>query len=102
MSHTCLLCDYIMMVQTRQRQKRLHNASQNMCTLQSEPMPRSDNSASGTSSPCHHSRTVSASRVAGTEQHLTRPDFENMLEPPDHVERPRDQPEQRKQKQWLL
>ena len=63
-------------------------------------MPGSDKSASGTSSPCHRSRTVTASRVAGTGQHLTRPDSENMPEPPDQVERPRDQPEQRKRKQW--
>ena len=63
-------------------------------------MRGSDKSASGTSSPCHHSRTVTASRVPGTGQHLSRLDSENMPEPPDQVERPHDQPEQRKQKQW--
>ena len=89
-----------MMVQTRQSQWRSHDASQKECTSQSGPMLGSDKSASGTSSSCHHSRTMIASRVAGTGQHLTRPDSENMPEPPDQVERPRDQPEQRKQKQW--
>ena len=88
------------MVQTRQRQKRSHDASQKVRASRSGPMPGSDKSASGTSSPCHRSRTGTASRVAGTGQHLTRPDSENMLEPPDQVERPRDQPEQRKRKQW--
>ena len=85
-----------MMVQTRQSQRRSHNASQKVCASWSGPMPENDNSASGTSSPCHHSRTVSASGVAGTGQHLTRPDSENMPESPDQVERPHDQPEQRK------
>ena len=89
-----------MMVQTRQSQRRLHNASQKVHASWSGPMPGSDKSASGTSSPCHHFRTVTASRVAGTGQHLTRPDSENMPEPPGQVERPRDQPEQRKRKQW--
>ena len=87
------------MVQTRQRQKRLHDASQKEHASRSEPMLGSDKSANGTSSPCHHSRTVTASRVAGTGQHLTGPDSENMSEPPDQVERPCDQPKQRKQKQ---
>ena len=85
-----------MMVQTRQSQKRLHDTSQKVHASQSGPMPGSDKSASGTSSPCHHPRTVTASRVAGTGQHLTRPDSENMPEPPDQVERPHDQSEQRK------
>ena len=67
-----------MMVQTRQSQRRLHDASQKVLASWSGPMPGSDKSASGTSSPCHHSRTVTASRVAGTGQHLTRPDSENM------------------------
>ena len=89
-----------MMVQTRQSKRRSHDASQKVRASRSGPMPGSDKSASGTSSPCHHSRTVTASRVAGTGQHLTRPDSENMPEPPDQVERPRDQPEQRKRKQW--
>ena len=89
-----------MMVQTRQRQKRLHNTSQKVHASWSGPMPGSDKSASWTSSPCHCSRTVTASRVAGTGQHLTGPDSENMSEHPDQVERPCDQPKQRKQKQW--
>ena len=88
-----------MMVQTRQSKRRSHDAFQKVRTSWSEPMLGSDKSANGTSSPCHHSSTVTASRVAGTGQHLTRPDSENMPEPPDQVERPRDQPEQRKQKQ---
>ena len=85
-----------MMVQTRQSQRRLHDAFQKACASRSGPMPGSDKSASGTSSPCHHSRTVTASRVAGTGQHLTKPDSENMPEFPDQVEKPHDQPEQRK------
>ena len=85
-----------MMVQTKQSKRRLHDASQKVCTSQSGPMPGRDKSASGMSSPCHCSRTVTVSRVAGTGQHLTRPDSENMPEPPDQVERPHDQPEQRK------
>ena len=84
------------MVQTRQSQRRSHNTSQKVHTSWSGPMLGSDKSASGTSSPCHHSRRVTASRVAGTGQHLTRPDSENMPEPLDQVERPCDQPEQRK------
>ena len=84
------------MLQTRQSKRGLHNTSQKVCTSQSGPMPESDKSASGTRSPCHHFRTVTASKVAGTGQHLTRPDSENMPEPPDQVERPHDQPEQRK------
>ena len=89
-----------MMVQTRQSKRRSYDASQKVRASRSGPMLRSNKSASGTSSPCHHSRTVTASRVAGTGQHLTRPDSENMPEPPDQVERPHDQPEQRKRKQW--
>ena len=85
-----------MMVQTRQSQRRSHATSQKVHASQSGPMPGSDKSASGTSSPCHCSRTVTASRVAGTGQHLTRPDSEKMPESPDQVERPHDQPEQRK------
>ena len=81
-----------MMVQTRQSQRRLHDASEKVHTWRSGPMPGSDKSAKGTSSPYHRSRTVTASRVAGTGQHLTRPDSENMLESPDQVERPCDQP----------
>ena len=85
-----------MMVQTRQSQRRLHDASQKVHASWSGPMPGSDKSASGTSSPCHHLRTVTAPRVAGTGQHLSRPDSENISESPDQVERPCDQPEQRK------
>ena len=81
-----------MMVQTRQSKMRSNNASQKLHASWSGPMLGSDKSAS----PCYHSRTVTASRVAGTGQHLTRPDSENMPEPPDQVERPCDQPEQRK------
>ena len=77
-----------MMVQTRQRQKRLHNSSQKVHASWSGPMPGSDKSASGTSSPCHHSRMVTASRVAEIGQHLRI------------CQNPPDQPEQRKQKQW--
>ena len=84
------------MVQTRKRKRRSHDAPQKVRTSQSVPMPWSDKSASGTSSPCHHSRTVTTSRLAGTGQHLTRPDSENISEPPDQVKRPHDQPEQRK------
>ena len=85
-----------MMVQTRQSKRRSHDTSQKVRASRSGPMPRGDKSASGTSSPCHRSRTGTASRVAGTGQHLIWPDSENMPEPPDQVERPRDQPEQRK------
>ena len=85
-----------MMVQTRQSKRGLHNTSQKVRTSWSGPMLGSDKSASGTSSPCPRSRTVTASRVAGTGQHLTRPDSENMPEPPDQVERPHDQPEEKK------
>ena len=85
-----------MMVQTRQSKKRSHDTSQKVHTSWSGPMPGSDKSVSGTSSPCQHSRKVTASRVAGTGQHLTRLDSENMPEPPDQVERPHDQPELRK------
>ena len=85
-----------MMVQRRQSQRKSHDTSQKVCASWSGPMPGTDKSASGTSSPCHHSRTVTPTRVAGTGQHLTRPDSENMPVPPDQVERPHDQPEQRK------
>ena len=37
--------------------------------IRSGPMPRSDKSASGTRGNCHHSRTGTAVRVAGTEDH---------------------------------
>ena len=84
-----------MMVQRRQSQRRSHDASQKVRISWSGPMPGSNKSASGTSSFCHHSRTVTALRATGTGQHLTRPDSENIPEPPDQVERPHDQPEQR-------
>ena len=51
-------------------------------------MPESDKSASGTSGICHHSRTGTTIRIAGTEDHLTRPDSENTSEPPEQVNRP--------------
>ena len=66
----------------------------------SGPMPGSDKSASGTSGTCHCSRTGTAIRVAGTEDHLTRPDSENTSEPPERVNRPHDQPELKKPRQW--
>ena len=89
-----------MMVQTRQRQKRLHNTSSKVYTSWSGPMPGSDKSASRTSGTCHHSRRGTAVRVAGTEEHLTRQDSENTSEPPVQVNRPCDQPELKKQRQW--
>ena len=63
-------------------------------------MSGSDKSASGTSGTCDHSRTGTAIRVAGTEDHLTRPNFENTSEPTGQVNRPHDQPELKKQRQW--
>ena len=45
-------------------------------------------------------RTGTAIRVARTEDHLTRPDYENTSEPPEQVNRPCDQPELKKQRQW--
>ena len=89
-----------MMVQTRQNQKRSHDASTKVCTCWSGPMPGSDNSASGTSGTCHHSRTGTDIRLAQTEDHLTRPESENTSEPPEQVNRPCYQPELKKQKQW--
>ena len=44
--------------------------------------------------------TGTAIRVAGTEDHLTWPDSENTSEPPEQVNRPRDQPQLRKERQW--
>ena len=73
------------MVQTRQSQRRSHNACHKVHANSSGPMPRSDKSASGTSSTCQHSRTGTATRVAGTDDHLTRPDSENNSEPPEQV-----------------
>ena len=89
-----------MMVQTRQSQKRLHDAPSKVCTSWSGPMPGSDKSVSGTSGTCHCSRTGTAIRVAGTEDHLTRPDSENTPESPVQVNRPHGQPELKKQRQW--
>ena len=89
-----------MMVQTRQSQKRLHDASSKVHTSWSGPMPGSNKSASGTSGTCHYSRRGNAIRVAGTEDHLTRPDSENTSEPPEQVNRPHDHPELKKQRQW--
>ena len=89
-----------MMVQTRQSQKRLHNTSSKVHASWSGPMPGSYKSASGTSGTCHCSRTETAIRVAGTGDHLTRPDSENTSEPPEQVNRPQDQPELKKQRQW--
>ena len=85
-----------MMVHTRQSQKRLHSASTKVHTSWSGPMPGSDKSASGTSGTFHHSRRGTAIRVAGTEDHLTRPDSENTSEPPEQVNRLHDQPELKK------
>ena len=63
-------------------------------------MPGSDKSASGNSGTCHHSRTGTVIRAAGTEDQLTRPDSDNTSEPPEQVNRPHDQPELKKQRQW--
>ena len=88
------------MVQTRQSQKRLHDASSKVHASWSGPMPGSGKSASGTSGACHRSRTGTAIRVTGTEEHLTRSDSGNTSEPPEQVNRPHDQPELKKQRQW--
>ena len=89
-----------MMVQTTQSQRRSHDASHKVCANWSGPMPSSDKSASGTSRACHHSRTSTATRVAGTDDHLTRPDSENDSEAPEHVLGTHDQTELKKQRQW--
>ena len=86
-----------MMVQIRQSQKRSHDTSSKVYASWSGAMPGSDKSESGT---CHCSRTVTANRVAGTEDHLTRPDSENTSESPEQVNRPCNQPELKKQRQW--
>ena len=83
------------MVQIRQSQRRSQDASHKVRTNWSGPMPGSDKSASGTSSTCHCSRTETATRVAGTDDHLIRPDSENNSESPEQVHGPRDQPELR-------
>ena len=88
------------MVQTRQSQKKLHGASTKVPASWSGPMPGSNKSASGTSSIYHHSRPGTAVRVAGTEDHMIRPDSENTSEPPEQVNIPCDQPELKKQRQW--
>ena len=84
------------MVQTRQSQRRSHDASHKVCANWSGPMPGSDKSASGTSRACHHSRTGTATRVTGTDDHLTGPDSENNSEAPEQVLGPRNQPELKK------
>ena len=89
-----------MMVQTRQSQKRLHNASSKVHASWSGPMPGSDKSASGTSGTCYLSRTGTAIRVAGTEEHQTRSDSGNTSEPAEQVNRPHYQPELKKRRQW--
>ena len=89
-----------MMVQTTQCQRRSHSASFKVCTSWSGPMPQSHKSASGTSITCQCSRTMTAIKVVGTEDNLTRPDSENTSEPPEQVNRPCDQPELKKQRQW--
>ena len=89
-----------MMVQTRQSQRRLHDASSKVCASWSGSRPGNDKLASGTSGTRHCSRTGTAIRVAGTVDHLTRPDSENTSEPPDQVNRPHHQPELKKQRQW--
>ena len=81
-------------------QKRLHHASSKVCASWSGPIPENDKSASGTCGTCYHSRTWTAIRVAGTEEHLTRPDSGNTSELPEQVNRPCDQPELKKQRQW--
>ena len=91
-----------MMVETRQSQKRLHDTSSKVHTSWSGPMPGSDKSASGTSGACHRSRTETAIKVAGREEHLTRPDSGNTSEPPEQVNRPRDQPELKKAKTTVM
>ena len=88
------------MVQTRQSQRRSCDASSKVHTSWSGPMPGSDKSATGTSGTCHHSRTGTAIRVAGTKDHLTSPDSENTSEPPEQVNRPHDQPELKKLRKW--
>ena len=64
-------------------------------------MPGSDKSASGLSSTCHCSRTGTATRVAGTDDHLTRPDSENNSEPLSKYMDPVTNSELKtKQRQW--
>ena len=82
-----------MMVQTRQSLRRSHDASHKVHANWSGPMPGSDKSASGTSSTSHCSRTGTATRVAGIDDHLTRPDSEDNSEPSEQVHEPHDQPE---------
>ena len=82
------------------RTKRSHATSTKVHASWSEPMPASGKSTSGTSGTCHHSRTGTAMRVAGTEDHLPRPDSENASQPPKLVNRPCDQPELKKWRQW--
>ena len=85
-----------MMVQTRQSQKRSHDIYSKVHTSWSGPMTGNDKSGSGTSGTCHHSRTGTAIRVDGTEDHLTRPDSDNKSVPPEQVNIPHNQPEMKK------
>ena len=84
------------MVQTRQSQRRSHSTSHKVCTDWSGPMPGTDKSVNGTSGAFHNSRTGTATRVAGTDDHLIRPVSENNLEPPGLVYGPHDQPKLKK------
>ena len=77
--------------------KRDHMMPLPRCTFPGQgPCQGVNKSTCGTSGTCHHSRTVTAIRVAGTEDHLTRPDSENTSEPPKEVNRLPDQPELKK------
>ena len=81
-------------------QKRSQNASSKVHASWSGPMPEIDKSASGTSGTCQYFSTGTTIVVAGTENHLNRPDSEKTSEPPEQVNRPHDQPELKKQRQW--
>ena len=80
--------------------KKLHKASPKVCPSWSGPIPGSDKSVSRTSGTCHHSRTGTAIRIAGTEDHLTRPDSANTSEPAEKVNGPHGQPQLQKRRQW--
>ena len=73
-----------------------HFSHSQVCANWSGPIPGSDKSGSGTNGTCYCSRTGTATRVAGTDDHMTRPDFENNLEPPEKVPGFHDQPELKK------
>ena len=70
--------------------------SYKVCANWSGPMSASNKSASGTSGTCHCCRTGTATRVAGTDDNLTRPDSENNSKPSGQVHGPCDQPELKK------